>query len=282
MTDGFIFAEEYTIPSLGKVYNVKVNLHLLIKNGILVENEYYDMYSNLIKLNLTRKREKYKTQCHHIIPKCYFIDNNIPIDDSESNKVILVHKDHVLAHYYLALCSADERFKNANINAIRYALNMRTFKLLPEYEKQKEFIENLEYYDFLQVERNRYMSKILQGRERNEQYRNNIRKAHIGRIWIYKDNELKQILPNELDFYLSKGWYKGNPRTSSYMSGKIPWNKGIPMREETKDLQRLGKKGRIHVNNGKVSKMIFPSEFEKYSARGFVKGRLYYSREVDI
>lgn len=282
MTNGFVFAEEYTIPSLGKVYDVKVNLQFLINNGIVVKNDYYDMYVNLVETNMDRSREKYKTQCHHIVPKCYFIDNDIQVDDSDSNKVILLHKDHVLAHYYLALCSVEEKFKTANINAIRYALNIPTFKLQPDYEKQKQFIENLEYYDFLQVQRNEYMSKILQGRERDETYRNNIRKAHIGRTWICKGAELKQVLPSELDFFLSNGWHKGNPRTSAYMKGRTSWNKGIPMSEKTKELQRIDKKGRIHVNNGKISKMIFPSEFEEYSAKGFVRGRLFYSRKVDI
>lgn len=279
MTEGYVFAEEYTLPSMGKVYDVKVNPHLLIEDNTLIKNEYYDMYIKLIENNLSRKREKYMTQCHHIIPKCYFVDKHIPIDDSNANKIILVHKDHVIAHYYLALCSNNERFRCANINAIRYALNMKTFKLSDDYEEQKEFLLNLSQYDSLQIERNNYMSKLLQGRERDETYRDNIRKAHIGRVWIYKDDELKQVLPDELDFYLDKGWSKGNPRTSIYMREKIPWNKGIPMSERTKSLQRISKEGRIHVNNGKISKMIFPSEFDKYSNEGFVRGRLCYSRE---
>ena len=36
-----------------------------------------------------------------------------------------------------------------------------------------------------------------------------------GRIWVYKENTSKQILPEELEIYISQGYQRGRPRVSS-------------------------------------------------------------------
>lgn len=51
------------------------------------------------------KREQYKTAKHHILPRCYFKLAQKAIDNSTTNLVNLSHKDHLTAHYYLALCA---------------------------------------------------------------------------------------------------------------------------------------------------------------------------------
>lgn len=55
--------------------------------------------------------------------------------------------------------------------------------------------------------------------------------------------------------------------------GRAAWNKGIKMSEE--EAKRLGQlaKGRIHVTNGTVNKMIYPEELQKWEEQGFHKGR---------
>ena len=40
----------------------------LLSLGIVEDNEYLDFYCTLIENNRDTKREKYKTQKHHIIP----------------------------------------------------------------------------------------------------------------------------------------------------------------------------------------------------------------------
>lgn len=76
----------------------------LLSLGIFEDNEYLDFYCTLIDKNKDTKKEKFKTQKHHIIPKCYYKLNNLEIDNSDSNCVNLLYKDHILAHYYLCLC----------------------------------------------------------------------------------------------------------------------------------------------------------------------------------
>ena len=39
---------------------------------------------------------------HHIIPRSWYKQNNLQIDESKSNKIFLLHKDHCIAHILLA------------------------------------------------------------------------------------------------------------------------------------------------------------------------------------
>lgn len=80
-----------------------------IRNKLLdicYDNSYLEKYLELINQNINTQNT-IASQKHHIIPKCYFKYFNIEIDDSERNKVNLIYGDHVLAHYYLALCAKD-------------------------------------------------------------------------------------------------------------------------------------------------------------------------------
>lgn len=77
----------------------------LLNTGMINDNEYLDLYVSLIYNNRFTKSQKNKTQIHHIIPRCYYKLVGQEIDNSDDNLVVLLYKDHVLAHYYLSLCS---------------------------------------------------------------------------------------------------------------------------------------------------------------------------------
>ena len=94
----------------------------LLDSNLYLDNEYLDKYCHLM-MKYDIKPIKFETQQHHILPKHYFIDNNLSIDNSNDNIKTLWYKDHILAHYYLAGCSKDSQEKINNIWAIRYVLN---------------------------------------------------------------------------------------------------------------------------------------------------------------
>lgn len=77
----------------------------LLNIGYFINNEYLDKYCELIINNLNTKKERPKTQSHHIIPVSYFKISKLSIDNSKENRVNLLYKDHILAHYYLCLCT---------------------------------------------------------------------------------------------------------------------------------------------------------------------------------
>lgn len=71
-----------------------------------VNNEYLDRYVQLVERNKRTPRLA-NTNSHHVIPKSWFKINSCDIDNSLSNLVTLNYRDHVLAHYYLCLCTVD-------------------------------------------------------------------------------------------------------------------------------------------------------------------------------
>lgn len=83
----------------------------LLSLDVFEDNEYLDFYCDLIEKNRNTKREKFKTQKHHIIPRCYFKYKNLKIDNSKNNLVDLIYANHVMAHYYLCLCTTDLELK---------------------------------------------------------------------------------------------------------------------------------------------------------------------------
>ena len=100
------------------------NLRLyLISLDVVIDNEYLTKYCNLIISNMNQTSVPSKTQRHHIVPKYVYQHFGIDVDDSESNIVNLYYKDHLLAHYYLAMCSSTAEYIGNNVLAIRYVLN---------------------------------------------------------------------------------------------------------------------------------------------------------------
>ena len=77
----------------------------LLSLDIVDNNEFLDKYNQIICASKSLARIKHKTQKHHIVPKAVFLHNSEPIDNTDSNIVNLIYKDHILAHYYLFMCA---------------------------------------------------------------------------------------------------------------------------------------------------------------------------------
>lgn len=118
-----------------------------------VDNEYLEAYCDLIVRNLSTRKEKFRTQRHHIIPKFYFKAKGLPIDDSESNTVNLLYKDHILAHYYLCLCLNEKR--------LVYRAEHSFLHLINGNANTKKRIENLNVSEFDEYQKIYEEFKIL-------------------------------------------------------------------------------------------------------------------------
>lgn len=102
------------------------DIYNLLKNQpLFIENEYLLKYCCLIEQN-TNTCKTSKTNAHHILPKSWFKLVNRCIDNSLINLVNLNYRDHVLAHYYLCLCTQDP---------LRYANQLAFFYLLSRKSK---------------------------------------------------------------------------------------------------------------------------------------------------
>lgn len=80
---------------------------ILLETSVFINNEYLDKYIELILTKNVSSHIKFKTSSHHIIPVAYYKIVNKPINNDSTNLVILFNSDHVLAHYYLVLCTKD-------------------------------------------------------------------------------------------------------------------------------------------------------------------------------
>lgn len=115
---------------------------LLSLNGF-VNNQYLDKYVQLVEMNVRTPNRKGKTNRHHIVPKAWFSINGVPVDNNPTNLVTLNYREHILAHYYLCLCT-----KGKLLYANELALEcLKSRSKLGEQNRQ--LIEGLPLYNII-------------------------------------------------------------------------------------------------------------------------------------
>lgn len=208
--------------------NVK---NLLLQLELVVDNSYLDEYVSIVESNKGTVWCKDKTHTHHIVPRSYYIKKHIRIDESESNKVVLSYKDHILAHYYLAMCSKEDWFKVKNMWAVSYMvgnyekisrtqfiyLDLDAICMCRESSINSMQIEDIrkKHDDIMRKQETRdKISKTLKLRSPKgdlfkEEHRKKISESSKGRIRIHKDGVYTHVKKEVLQEYLDKGWVIG-------------------------------------------------------------------------
>ena len=103
----------------------------LISTNCVHDDEYLNLYVDLMYDNLGNKRIKFETEKHHIIPKSYFKQIGVTdrdVIDSCDNLVNLSYKNHILAHYYLYKCASDDVFKSNNLISVVNMTHEKAYK----------------------------------------------------------------------------------------------------------------------------------------------------------
>lgn len=121
--------------------------------------------------NIHTDRIRGKTNLHHIVPKYYYLDRHIQIDNSPNNLVNMLYSDHILAHYFLAMCSSTDVGRAKNIISIKFLLGGKSIdeiKIdeidLDEYQKMYEVGRKYTYVRSHEVSVNKKVSETLIGR----------------------------------------------------------------------------------------------------------------------
>ena len=183
---------------------------ILLNYNLCIDNEWLQKYVDLIFNNIETKRVKYETQKHHFIPIYYYkwLNNDnlnkkrkelekISSTDKNNFIVNLKYTDHILAHYYLALCAKKDLDLCANIKTISY-IRCNKFKKLTCCTDVKssldDFINNLEFYNDL------YTKAIL---------KKTIFNKGIKKKCVSRDGVNKRIPLDEVEEYLQNGWKLG-------------------------------------------------------------------------
>lgn len=276
-----------------------------------IDNMYLDLYINLIECNLDTAYEKYITQKHHVIPRYIFRSLDMNIDNSKENLVNLKFKDHILAHYYLALCSTNSKDRYCNELAILRMIGDSELPLADRY-----WIEHLDKYQELYKDaqlhnRDAHLGKPSWNKglkyhrtptkeSTKELISNKAKNRYKDHIWIHKGNINKHIDRSLLDVYLNDGFEIGrnqvdvfkkisesqklNPNRS--MLGKKQSDnqkrlaseklRGVPKSDKARQNMSKAKKGKILVSNDvtKHSFFINKEELSVYLEKGYHKGKL--------
>ena len=80
-----------------------------------IDNEWLNKYLELLRINISRSRDRKSTQEHHAIPVNSYWKSDEPYNrhlaeklarqDVDNFKVNLLYKDHLLIHSYLTMCT---------------------------------------------------------------------------------------------------------------------------------------------------------------------------------
>lgn len=259
------------------------------------DNEFKIKYINLLNKALADDYDfgEYP-ESHHILPRAFFKllgikSYNSKRVDAEVNKDNLIKlsiKDHILAHYYLALFSSNELRKSTCYSFLAM-VDRDAAKLLPS---EVEFFSLLPELAQLRIERNQTISKRNKGRKAWNsgltketsavvaEYTKNTKatkaaasadskvvkayEARCGKTWVSKDCVNKLIAKDELAFYLAQGWLN-----KFYVS-----DKGLEAHREA-NKSNTGSTGKVWINNAVENKMIDRADLTTFLANGWERGR---------
>lgn len=168
---------------------------LLIGLDEIIDNNYLDQYCKLIKDAESQEQESFKTAKHHVIPVCYFKYKHNCKTRKEAmifsiaaanQTVYLTHDQHILAHYYLSLCSSG-RLHTGMVNAL--GLMLRGVALSDNLDQVDPNIYLELYQEFVADVSRVHKDKIV-----SEVSREKMSKAKLGSTpWIKGKHHTEEV-----------------------------------------------------------------------------------------
>ena len=158
----------------------------MLINEIFTYNQHFVAMMNII--NAARLNPPKEGHKHHIIPKCWFKMNNLPIDNSVDNLVLLTYEDHCKIHKLMYLCIKGNTMKSKMAFAAHILNKCGTFPglYLTEEHRQKlseahkgipGYWKGKKLYDDTKIK----LSKAHKGKKLSAEHKLKIGEAHKGR-----------------------------------------------------------------------------------------------------
>lgn len=238
---------------------------LLGLDTLFIDNEYLDLYCSLILERGQSQSVKGLTERHHIIQRAYYNQNNLRVNNTKENLVILTHHDHCMAHYYLCLCTKAP-YTYLNEHAFIKMVKIKTRfefdfeRFLHEADKYNEI-----YADFVEQQSERAKARLA------------ITKAGTSGKHCYTDGT-KYFYAYECP----DGCWQDNPQKGKKVSpeAKLKMSEIAKQRYQDPEARKklsqskLGSKGtvngKIWINNGEQERYIIVTEV---LPEGWVRGR---------
>ena len=225
----------------------------LLETNCFKDNEYFEEYIKLIIANEFTQKEAFKTNKHHIIPQCYYTNLNIEVDNSKENIVNLLYKYHILAHYYLSLCT---------VGRLKYQMASAFFKLLSrKYMYEKFNPKDLDKYQEVYENNRRYMAEVVRNIERkplSEETKKRLSKALKGKAG-YRDDYNKKKQSDRMKGNTYRRGKKMEPQSCLRISIS---RSGKPLPEGTGNKISIAKTGFKYTEESK--KLMSQNGKEKY------------------
>jgi len=242
----------------------------LVDNDIVVINKFFNKYLKIVSSSCTE--DVYDE--HHIVPRCYFKHQKISVDNSKLNIVRLSIQDHILAHYYLYMCSKESWFKYANLCSIKYFTGRENIseedliKILPDIVALNEESRRLNsiqhsgsnhvnYGKHLSEETKNKISKAKKGRfnsngklgsKLSEETKEKIRIAHFGKSKGPMSEEHKRAISVS-----NKGKHKNIIYTDEMRKLMSERRKGKNLSESAKEKIGLAHRNLKWYTNGTIN-----------------------------
>jgi hypothetical protein len=153
-----------------------------IKSKININYEMLEKYKRFLEEKGLPQSIKFKTASHHILPKSEAKIIKIPagVYNADWNYVELYHRDHSLAHYYLALAVPTKRLCWAAKVMLHQSRNNHLLSL-----SEFEAMTLADDYAHIQEATTKFISECLKGREVTPETRAKISRGNLGK----KDSE---------------------------------------------------------------------------------------------
>lgn len=164
-------------------------------------NQHFVIMMNII--NYSRKFPPENGHKHHIIPKCWFKHNNLEIDNSEENIVLLSYENHAKVHKLAYLCAKTPY--------------MRSAMALAAHRLDKDVI-NCPY--IFTAEHRQKISKANKGRKMSEETKKKMSEADKGRPGFWKGKHLTEEAKRKISLNNGNRTKEARARVSKQFKGK--------------------------------------------------------------
>lgn len=164
-------------------------------------NQHFVAMMNII--NNARLNNIIDGHKHHIIPKCWFKWNNLPIDNSNTNLVKLTYEDHCKVHKLAYLCAKTTK--------------MRSAMALAAHRLDKEIIGCP--YIFTEEHRMR-ISEANKGRKHSDEAKQHMSEGHKGIPGYWKGKHLTEEAKRKISLNNASRTKEARERVSKQFKGK--------------------------------------------------------------
>lgn len=141
-------------------------------------NQHFVAMMNII--NVARLNPPKEGHKHHIVPRCWFKMNNLPIDNSKDNLVLLSYEDHVKVHKLTILC-ADTKEMASKMSYAVHRLLKGQFKGIHHTEETKQKMSKSQKGRTFSDESRRKMSEAAKNKVFSEEHRRKISESTRGK-----------------------------------------------------------------------------------------------------